>query len=579
MEWQKKSLQERIIDRWTEKDSLFETVNKNRKAIVRYFRSDEVVETDDRGNLVGKNIYNGSGSWYSRMMATGFQGSMVSKNIPWLRYMLKQLELKGIDELDIWLQEVKEYMSQVYQESNFYDIQPQFTHDGLTVGSPVIFGEEDLLTGKTMWMPLHYTKARLYYDKYNIAEGVIVRDDWTVKKIVDKFCKNDPNGTKRKAKLSVPVNNAYDAGMMDERFFVYRATFKTDDVIWDGEDGNSLKRPANKAYKWYSVYFLELSDAIEIKKNNTPLNENIGDFTQPFAHWDFDKKPWEPASRTPAWYAIWDCMSLQQMDKNWLEDMQRMNRYPVVALNSMKNRLELNPEGEMFVNDAEYDRPPKPLDKLGNITLSQDMIQIKVEALKRWFYIDKFQMFTDLAASNKAPVATLHLWQLAGEKATLLSPAIETHTKYLETTDERVMDNEVQAGRGPFDLRTMENITDIVMSNIKRPIDKISVKPVFIGRLAQAQKTEQTMDPIQSTLDIMIPMMKEIPELKHKYRWYDIASDIEEAHDFPQKNVRPEDEYDERVAADAEATAQQLRLENTVELMKAGKGLVPTGAE
>ena len=569
MLWTDKKLYDRVIDRWKEKDTDYVKANRNRDVITTYFRSDEIIQTDDKGRLVGESIYNGSGSWYSRMMATGIQGSLVSKNIDWFRYKMQESGLKGVDELDIWTQDIKEEMSDAYQRSNFYDVQPQFTHDGVTFGSPVIFGEENILERRTMWMPQHYKNIRLYYDKYNEVEGCMVKDDtWTAKKIFDKFVKNDDaNYTKSEAKLNISVVTALRMGQMDDVFTVYRACFKATDPLWKG----GFKKPANKNYKWFSVYFLDLTDS---DKKDTPLNDDVGDFSQPFAVWNFDKKPWEATSRTPAFYAVWDCLSLQQIDKQFLENMQLKNRPSTISLDTMRGRLALSPEGRMFASDNnEYDRPPKALDLIGDIVLNKDMIVMKVDALKRWFYIDMFQMFTDLAAANKAPVATYHLWQLAGEKATLLSPAIETHSKYLNTTDDRMMDIEIQAGRGPFAPDIMANIADIVMSTLGKVVKSIGVKPVFIGQLAQAQKVSQALQPIQSTMDAVSPLLEIFPQIRHMYRQYETANDINEALDFPQKNIVPKEEWEELVRLENEATAQERQQLMAIEAMKASKNI------
>lgn len=565
MNWNQKTLYDRIIDRWKEKDTDYAKVNSNRDIITTYFRSDEIIEMNEKGEFVGVDIYNGSGSWYSRMMATGFQGSLVSKNIDWIRYRMEQLELKGIDELDIWVQDIKEHMSAKYQLSNFYDIQPQFTHDGVTTGSPVVFGEEDILNQRTMWMPQHYKNIRVYYNKYNEVEGCIIKDTtWTAKQIMDTFVKNDSKeGAKRRKKLNVTVNQAIDAGTLDEVFTVYRATFKATDPIWDG----GFKKPANERYQWYSVYFLELTDK---DKQGKPLNENIGDFSQPFAVWNFDKKPWEPSSRTPAFYAVWDCLSLQQIDKNFLENMQIKNRPATIALDSMKGRLQLGPEGEMFaISQQEYDSAPKFIDRVGDINLNKEMVEIKVEALKRWFYIDKFQMFSDLIKTNKQPITATQVWQMAGEKSTLLSPAIETHSKYLEVTDARMMDIEIQAGRGPFANEERENITDIVQNALQKGVSKVSVQPVFIGALAQSQKVSQALTPIQSTMEAVTPLMEINPQISLMYRWYDTANDINEALDFPQKNIVPKEEWEALVAADNEAKAKERQQLMAIEMAKA----------
>jgi hypothetical protein len=572
MNWLQKPLFDRILERWKEKDSDYGTVNANRESVCMYFRSDEIVETDDKGELVGQNIYNGSGSWYSRMMATGFQGSLVSKNIPWIRYMMEQFKLKGIEELDLWLQDVKLYMGEAYQKSNFYDVQPQFTHDGITTGSPVMFGEDDVIGRRTMWLPQHYKTVRVYYNKFNEPEGLIVKDtSWTAKQIFDTFIKtDDANGTRRRARLNIAVNQALDSGMLNSVFAVYKAVFKVTDPIWNGEGKDAFKKPAGR-WKWLSVYFLELTDS-ERDKKDTPLNDNIGDFVQPFAMWNYDKKPWEVSSRTPAWYAIWDCLSLQQIDRNWSEDIQYKNRPPFVALDTMRNKVDLSPEGEMFVSDEEYDKPPKPIDRIAGLDFSKELMELKVEALKRWFYADRFQMFTDLIRMNKQPVTATQIWQMAGEKAALLSPAIETHSKYLETTDAFMMDVEIRAGRGPFNPQRLENIADIV-SGVLGPLSKVGVRPVFIGQLAQSQKVTQALEPIQSTMGAVAPLFDIWPDLRIMFREYDTANDIAEAFDFPQKNLLPKEEYEKRLAAINEKRAQDEQLAKALEIAKASKDI------
>lgn len=572
MAWAKKTLYERIVDRWTELDDDYKKVNRNRDIITRYFRSDELIEIDEKGNLLGTEIYNAAGPWYARMMATGFQGSLVSKNISWIRYQMAEFELKDIDALDVWVQDIKNFMTDVYNRSNFYDVQPQFTLDGLTTGSPVMFAEEDILEKKTMWLPAHYKTVRLYYDKFNQAEGVIVKDEhWTAKKIFDTFIvDDDENGTKRKEKLPLAVNQALTSGQLNDEFTVYRAVFKTTDPIFDGWE----EKPRDR--QWISVYFLELDQAEaqtagKGDKRNKPLNENMGFFTKPFVTWNFDKKPWEVSSRTPAFYAVWDCLGLQQVYKSFIDNIQVKNRPPVIALNTMKNRLSLGAEGEMFVDQEDYDAPPKPLDLVGDVALTKELSDLYDDALKRWFYIDRFAMFSDLTRTNKQPVTATQIWQMAGEKATLLSPAIETHSSYLVDSDAKMISVEWAAGRGPFKRKTLSEVTDIVVANTDGTARSIGVMPIFIGALAQAQKRTQALEPILATMEAAVPLFNLFPELKLAIREYDNLKDISEALDYPQKLIKPKEEYEEELARANEAAAQQQQLENSIEMAKASK--------
>lgn len=557
-----KNLFDKIVDRWKEKDSDYVRANHNKELMTTYFRSDEIIDTDNKGQLVGQSIYSGSPSWDARTMSTGFQGSLVSKVIPWLRYQMGMLKLRGVDELDKILQNIKEHMTYSYQRSNFYQTQPHFTLDGVTTGSPVMFGEEDILGERTMWTPQHFKTVRVFYDKWNEPEGVIVEDKtWTAKQIADKFA---PNEALRRARLGSSINEALDAELYDEVFTVYRACFKINDPIWDN---TSFVRPVGD-WKWLTVYFAELT-ASDGGKKDVPLNDDMGDFVKPFVVWNYDKKPWEASSRTPAFYGLWDNLSLQQVEKNFGENLQYLNRPAMIALDSMGGRLQLGPEGEMLVDQNEYDNPPKPLDRVGGIQFSIELMNMRKEDSARWFMTEFFTKFTNMIETNKQPVSAAQIWQMVGERATMLSPAIETHSTYLEDIDAIMMDTEKRAGRGPFAPDELGNLQDIIESVLGEVPDSVDVSPVFIGPLAQAQKMSQAIEPILTTMEAARPVLELFPEAKHRYRPYKILDHIDEATDFPQDAVVPKEEYDETIAAINAAAAQQQQAEMAIEMAKA----------
>lgn len=568
-----KTLFERLHERWHEVDNDYVQMNHNRQVITQYFRSDELISTNDKGELLGAEVYNGSGPWYSRKLAIGFQGNLVSKSIDWLRYMFEELRLKGIDELDAFLQAVKEHMNSAYKKGNFYDVQPQFTHDGVTTGSPVMFGEEDKENKQTMWVPQHYSTVRLFRDRWNQDEGCIIVDDtWTTKKVFDTFVgQDDTNLTKSRAILSRAVIAAMEGNEWSQKFKVYRATFKTTDPIWTGTGPDAFVKPRGR-WPWLSAYFLELTSA-EKAKQNRPLNSNMGDFEKPFASWHYDRKPWEISSRTPAFYALWDNLSLQQLDKNLGENVQYLNRPTMISLSSMANRLQFSPEGNILVSEKEYDKPPKPVrDKVASIDLNMAYLEMKDDSLSRWFMNDVLNVFSDLAFEKNQPITAYQSSLINGEKTALLSPAIETHSVYLEDIDRRMVGQEIRAGRGPFAPNELDNIVDIIQSVIGSVAD-VRIRPVFVGKLARTQKVASAIGPVVSTMDIVAPLMDRNPQLVLAYDWWETANHINEAMDFPQIGLVSKKEYNERVAADNEAKAKERAQLMAIEMAKAAPGV------
>lgn len=568
MNWQDKSLLEKIQDRWTEMDSKYSRVNRNRDVIVTYFRCDEILEVDAAGQLVGQEIYNASGMWYSQMMARGFQGSLVSKNIPWIQYLIDRYELQGIDPLDEWCQEIKQYMLDDYQRSNFYDVQPQFTLDGITIGSPVLFGDEDILNRRVIWTPTHYKNVRVYYDKANEPDGVIHRDpNWTAKQLFDTFIvKDDASGSRQKSILPGIVTQALDSGRLNDEFVVYRAVFRSNNSIWNG----MKKKPTG--WPWLSVYFCDLAEKEQKEK---PLNMDMGFFSQPFVVWDYDKKPWECVSRAPAWYAVWDNLGLQDESKALAENRQLKNRPPRIALSQMAGRFDFSSEGITLADDAaEYGMPPKALDMIGDIRLDAEMIRLSEDKIRRWFLADLWNRFGQLARENGAPVSTLQIWQMVSENATQLSPAIESHSKYLKTADARHLDVAKRRGECPFDPFTLAEMGKHVYANLKSPQNtRVDIMPQFVGGLAQAQKRNQELEPVRTGASMLIAsgLTQLSPETKYVIKGYKTADKMLQAVGFPADCVNTEEDVQAMFQAEQQAMAQQQQFENSVEMAKASK--------
>ncbi len=554
--WDDKNLFDRILERLTRQERGYVKFNKARDTIVDYYRPDlgSDIKADGDGSFFGEDIYDGVATWAIGVMSAGFQGGLVSAEADWLMYTTKQSELRDNDILDLWLQNVKEHMSEVYQQSNFYRVLPPFIKDGISIGSPVLFIEEDIPSRTIKFLPQHYETVFVFYNKYNQPEGVIVKDKtWTVKQIYDRFA---PSKEQAEEKLSKNVNDSIRNGKFYTEHTIIHAVFKNNDPIWDIPE---FKKP-NKG--WISVYFEEKT--VEERKN-TPLGTE-GFFTQPFVVWDYDKKPWESISRTPAFDAIYDVISQQQVKKQQLTNLALKNNPPRAVLSDHRNIIDFNPEGVSLIEKGDWNFSPKVIDVVGDIKLSKDELESNAETIKRWFHTDKFLKFTDLTSTLRQQPTATQIIKIAAEIAVQVGPGIGTFTGgFLRSVDARIVDIEMRAGRGPFNPNIMENIKDVVISILGIGAVSFGVIPIFTGQLARAQKVKQELDPIIEGLGILKALFEEYPDLKHAIREYDTAEDILKAVNFPLKNLKPEDEYNEIIAqlneARARAEQQALALE------------------
>jgi hypothetical protein len=535
------------------------------------------VDYDESADMVmlGGSIYEGSGPWAARTAATAFQGNTVSKKLDWFKYKFTDDRLEGIDELDEHTQAVKKHMAAVYQRGNFYDTQAQFTLDGWTIGSPLTFLEEDSETGFLMSIPVHFKTFRIFYDRYNRSEGVIIKDEqWTAKKCFDKFCPGNSIEQRLEKAKDIFAQGLYRAilqGQLDERFVIWRAVFKQDDPLWNG-----FIKPPGKV--WVDVYF---EDAAPTKTQNDPLLSG-GYYSKPFVHWDYDKKPWESASRTPAFEAVYDDLSMQQIFKNYLENLQLKVRPVMAALLSMKGKVKFDPDEIIWADTNDWNYLPKPIEQVGDIELQPETIKMIRENLGRHFHLELFRMFTDLAQTKNHEFRVLQLIEMAGERITQLLPTIETHEYYLAQVDTRARDIERQAGRGPFNRLEMENVYDVLEWALGREAKSVKIAPEFIGTLRQTQQMQQKLKPLKygvGALAELADAMQDPHYVSRMLKSWEVGDETLSAVNFPQKLIKESEDYQAQLEAEQQMQSQREKFAQMIEFMKAsgnvGKEIAP----
>ncbi len=578
MEFRDKNLYDKCIERFTQLEGKHTNFTAARKIITEFLLPDEMWHTDEgsRGMFFGENIYEGTAPWAVDTFATAFCGATVSKGVPWLSHRFGAEELRGVDFLDGWVQRVTEQQVYTYSDrSNFYDsnVQIPFTKHAVSTASPVMLIEEDenLHSGIIHFLPQHWSHCFVSYDRFNRPNGLIIKDTtWTIKQVVDEFCKGrtpEERLKKRKEKLSQSMVNLYDNGHYYDEVTVYRFIFKYSDPMFDGK----YKKPVNDDYKWISVSFTEDCPA---ENKDKPLNDNQGYFSKPFVNWDFYKMAYEAVSRSPAYLAIYDVMSQQTVHKNFLQNMQRKNNPQIVTLASMRNQIY---EDIIIASDAQqYQNSPKPVDLVGEIQLNKELSDMLASAVKRWYKIPELLKFTELALTNKQPVSALQIMNMSSEKSILLSPAIESQGRYLADVDERVMDINRRAGRGPFSAQDMANVTDAVMENAKELYTGVDVVPKFMGSLAREQQMNQKLEPLKAGMDIATYIGERMQATKLAglaLRGYEALEEGWKASGASMKILKPEKDYQKSEDELAQAEAQQAATQTQIELMKASRGM------
>lgn len=541
--YSEKNLFDRIIDRHGQLVKQRAPFDSARKVIVERFRPDLTLTTDEEGNFTGSDIIEGSGPWYLSVMARGFQGSLIGRSIEWLRYHMRENFFKGIDEVNQWLQELEEQMYWAYRNSTYYDIMPTFIKDGLSIGSPVTIADEDESSGKVIYTVPHYTENYLSQSRLGEDDVYHREYDMTAMQAAKMFDKE---------KLSDALQNDLKQGDHYKKYKFIMAIYSEDDDIFKDLKEDDKKYKPNRP--WMQIYIEKNTDTLKkkplpVKKSGISLIKN-GYWSKPFSSWHYHRNPHESYARTPAWIALPDVKGNDALWTTLYEGIEGEVRPAMMAMANQKGLLRLMPGGTTWAQTKDdYDNPPFPIKKDFKYPFGMDMADRVENKIERHFHTRLFQMIDKYNREHKQPPTAFQIFQMQGENAGQLGPAVQSFEGgLLKPNDDRMMEIEGRAGRLP-------PTPDMVLEYSSGEVD-----PQFTGPLAMAQKMFLGVQRVHNGLAGAEPIFNMWPETKYKVRASILVEKVLEDLNFPQDCIVPEEEYQEylTVLAQQEEDARQL---------------------
>jgi hypothetical protein len=292
--------------------------------------------------------------------------------------------------------------------------------------------------------------------------------------------------------------------------------------------------------------------------------------------WDYEKNPWEAISRTPAFYCLYDDVTLNNIMYHYITDVQRGVNPPIAMLKEMKGRkYKLNPGERIYLERDQWGFQPSIIQKTANIQWEVEQLKMFRDNVKKYFKTDLFNVLTELALANKQPITATHALEVKDEKITQISPMIESNDDYLRQVDSRAMDIEYRAGRGPFRPGYMEYIADLIAWTCRQegvPFNG-NIIPEFTGKLRKEQQTQQKLLPLQRGLEYAKAVKDVLGEdVLLAMRGYSVLDKGLNAVDYPMDTFKTEEEFNEDLAIVNEQRAQLAQAQLTIEALKAGKG-------
>lgn len=494
-----------------------------------------------------RDTFNGTPSSALRIMADGMQGSVVSRSIAWLRYLLPQRQLKGVDEVIDWLQACEDHMYPVYARSGFYPALGPYFRAGLSVGTPAIISEENITTKKIECTVPHPRENYFRFDSF----GVPVQYHRRFKKTITQLLIELKERGIPKTAMSATTQTAM-AGGKNTEIEMLQVYYRADDPIFDGlevtgEFGDRLpQRP-------WRTYIMEKNADAGNSGKKKPF-EAAGYWARPHAVWRYEISSDEIYARTPAWFSLHDARGEKQASKTLMEAAEGYVRPQYFATPDMRGRIRRKPGSTTYGTTTESKITDMPLGGK-NYPIAdkeRDRIVLNVE---RWFDVPFYLLLQRQLVTGGSPPTATQVIGAEGEQALLRGTRIERIVNDILTPiDDRFWSIELNAGRLP-------QPDDFGLGEIFEELGIDRVDADFIGPLLQAQKKAFAVRRFLEGKGIIDEFVATWPELKHKIKSENMLERTLEEIGFDQSSIQSEDEFAEIMDAIAAQERERQQLE------------------
>ncbi len=552
--WTETPLYDRIKQRYDKRVKIRQPWEEPCDDIIDMYRPDMTQFSDDYDNITfpGKNIYSSYPAWCLGVMDRGFRGYTISSAIEWIRYKIGEQELRGVDQVNKWLQSVQAHMLDTFSSnrSNLYQVLGSFSRQALSTGSPVMVCEEDYETGKIMCLVPHPRQRFLGHNIFGDPDELILDWNYSIKDAVKKFGLDN---------LSRDSQNKYKQGHYTERVdFIQIICHHKDPMFDDMKEGES--KPNRR---WPCMYIQKSTDpdhkkALFVMKNGYPVQ---GYHERNFTVWHYMRDWPHDYAFSPGWFGRFDAQTLMQLERSMLMVAQKSADPPTWAPKFMKAALRLYPGAKNWYDVGQREDVPRSINEKMDWPLSREQKLDVMENNKRWFHIDFFRMASEkIAAGGSFPTNPLVMAAL-GEKASLLGPTLEhSESTWMRDIDRIFVSIEDRAGRLPM----APDVVDIYSEG--------ELMPEFVGPLHIMQREYHSRRQTENALIAIEPWLAYWPDTKYKIKAEEVVERILEQNDFFQDGIRDKAEYD----AIIQAMTQRQEMQEGLEMAERAAKVIPS---
>lgn len=485
------------------------------------YLSSTTQDVESRGKRKDEKILNGTPKEALKRLASGLYAGLTPATTPWFAMTIDDEELKEVENVKVWLHEVRNTMLSALSQSNFYDVISGTYTEIAAFGTTALVIEEDF---DSIVRFKQFTIGS-YYIATNSKQRVDVlyhKLKMTAAQLVEKFGEDN---------VTDEVRIANNNDNTEHEFEVVHC-------LRPNSDSEKFED-----FKYESVYY----------QPSAPDNQFLrrsGFKSKPFvvARWDIIGDG-AYGDDSPGMTALGDIKMLQTMENKKLKGLAKTVDPPMNAPSTMKGKPNTIVAGG--VNFIDTNIGNQAFSPTYQVALDYQNIAFEIDRIERriqnFFFND---LFLTISAQDK-PMTATEVARRHEERVMILGAA-------LERLQSEMFD----------DLLT--RLYDILdgFGMIPPVPDEISGKALeinYISSLAQSQKAIETT-PIEQVAAYVGNLAQLNPEVLDKFDFEESVDQYSELLGTPPKIVRSDEEVavlrqqraEKQQAAEAMAAAQQL---------------------
>jgi hypothetical protein len=493
-----------------------------------------------KGQKTGMSVYDNTALFALNTLVDGMIGYLCSKNQKWFRFTVpgnfnypRSSGMRGwtgrpiehYPQVRQWLQDCAEVQYSALNRSNFYDQIPEFLRDGAGLGTAHLFAEEDLGSGRIMFVTPHFRECFIAEDQFGRVDTMYRVYKLTYRQMAQKWGVDRLKAIELKFAEDL-ADNPY------QEVEVLHATFPRldrDASKWD--IGNA---PIASLWIW-------------IKKKKLIAESGYRWF--PSISWRWRKNNDEIYGRGPGWDGFVDILLANEQGRTNLVGGHKMVEPPMSSGKDMRGLVNMGPKSFTYVENENQLKLITQLQTIANLPFAVEMQARTAQSIKDHFGEPFFNVLTQ-AAMQKVELTATQVVEITGERASILSTRVgRIESEGLSPIHERTFDIEARAGRMP------------VPPDILREQMGAQMMVEYLGVLSQVQKMLTEIKQIQTFFGLIGQVSELWPPAMDRIDGDKVVDRLADLCNFPEDCMSSAERTEGIRKSRAEAEAKQSQIE------------------